>query len=481
MPVNLDLKKLLKIESRDAFLYVLVTFITGLGSFLVVPLFWSKLTPTDFGIIAVTEIISGFTSIFLGLSLDSSLTRYFYVWKEEDRNSKIFTVWVFGWLISILIAVIFFFIFFILNNYISFSVAFYPFVIYGVLQSLFASFSNIPFATIRIMKLPVLYSKYRIITFIITLVLQLLLILWLNKGIHGYFYALIVSGVINTLILTFIMFKISRPKLELSIIRGQLFYALPLIPSNLLGYFSTYVDRIFLQQYSNMATLGIYSVGMKFAGLISQLHGALKLSYVPFLFHNVEQNAQNGKAAIDKMKEVYIFVLFFVGLCVCLFIKEYVYLTNQPSYLPIIAIVPSLVLISIISSLYLYFAPGILLSKKTGYLIYPSLIQMVVFVLIGYFTISTSQFNGIIVSKFLSAIAYLISAIVLSKFLYNWSNNYKPLIIYSLFFGLASYLQLNYSENSFWVRVSFDTIILLAYIMIFIINSKIFNLSKLWR
>lgn len=475
----MDIKNVLKVESRDTLIYLSSTFITGLGAFLVVPFFWSKLTPTDFGIIAIAELISAFCAVFLGLSLDAGLTRYFYVWSEEERGSKMFTIWVFGWLVSIVLSLALFALLYFLSNYISFSIAFFPFVFFGILQSLFASFGNIPFASMRIMKLPQLYLKSKIAVFVLTLGLQLYFVLFLNEGLLGYFYATIISGGINTLLLIWIMRKISTPKLCLNILPEQLKYSLPLIPSNIFGYFSAYIDRILLQQYSNLTTLGIYSVSMKFAGLISQLHGAIKLSYVPFLFQALEEKSKHTIITIEKIKEVYIFALFFVGLCICLLISEYVYLTNQPSYLPTISIVPYLVFISIISSLYLYYAPGILLSKKTGYLIIPNLLQVLVFVIVGFFTISLFQLYGIIASKFASAVIYLISSIFLSSYLSRWTNQYRPLFIYASYFVFAIFFKIWFIEGPLIYRMLMEGILLLLFAALFVVNSKILDLRKL--
>ena len=69
----LDFSKILKAESKDTLIYVLSTFITGFGSFLIIPLYWSKLSLSDYGIIAVIELISGFLKIFLGLNLEQGI------------------------------------------------------------------------------------------------------------------------------------------------------------------------------------------------------------------------------------------------------------------------------------------------------------------------------------------------------------------------------------------------------------------------
>ena len=62
------------------------------------PLMWQKLTPEDYGVIAVVEMIGVFAIIFLGLNLDQSITRFYYEWDEEVKEKKIGALWVLSWL-----------------------------------------------------------------------------------------------------------------------------------------------------------------------------------------------------------------------------------------------------------------------------------------------------------------------------------------------------------------------------------------------
>ena len=55
--VNKSFHSLLKREGKDSFIFTLATFISLLASFLLMPLMWQKLTPQDYGVIAVVEMI----------------------------------------------------------------------------------------------------------------------------------------------------------------------------------------------------------------------------------------------------------------------------------------------------------------------------------------------------------------------------------------------------------------------------------------
>ena len=108
----MDFKKLLKAESKDTLIYLISTLITGFGSFLIIPIYWSKLSLSDYGLITITEMIAGYLTIFLGLSLEQGITRYYYEWKESDRKTGLGSLWLTSWISILLIFPIFFGIFY---------------------------------------------------------------------------------------------------------------------------------------------------------------------------------------------------------------------------------------------------------------------------------------------------------------------------------------------------------------------------------
>jgi O-antigen/teichoic acid export membrane protein len=317
---QIEFKKLLKLESKDAATYILITFITGIGSFLMVPLFWSKLAPADYGIIAISEIIGGFFGGIAGLSLDQSQTRFYHEWTEDERKQKTGTLWLASWSSTIIISIIISFLLYPISRYIFPEIDFYPFVFYGLIISILSSFSSFPFATIRIMQLTKFYAWNRLIGFGIGIGLQIIFILFLDKGVLGYFYASIISGFIMLIMLTFLMISLTKIKIKLADLREPLSFSIPMIPSILVGNITGQVDRFLLLHYVDLNTLGIYSVSLKFTGLVNQLHSALKLSYGPFAYKTLIEVKDNGMTILSKMTTFYLFPLFILVFATSIFI-----------------------------------------------------------------------------------------------------------------------------------------------------------------
>ena len=89
-----DLRFTLLKEAKHLSIYSIAPVITGIGSFLLIPLFWSRLDPNDYGVIALSGVIGGIFASSLGLCLDQGLTRLYYEWAPDERPGRIFIIWV---------------------------------------------------------------------------------------------------------------------------------------------------------------------------------------------------------------------------------------------------------------------------------------------------------------------------------------------------------------------------------------------------
>ena len=71
--------------------YGLATSLERLLSFLLIPLYTSVFTVTEFGIIDLIQTLLNIISIFALLQMETALQRYYYDFKESERRALIFT------------------------------------------------------------------------------------------------------------------------------------------------------------------------------------------------------------------------------------------------------------------------------------------------------------------------------------------------------------------------------------------------------
>lgn len=437
---------------------------------MVVPLFWQKLSPTDYGIIAVTEMIGAILTVFLGLSLDSSITRFYYEWPEPERKRKVGAIWVASWISTIAFGAAGILVLSLTSNIIFPDVKFYPFIFLGLIKIILGSFLSVPFATFRIKQLSFLYCFFSILNFIINIGLSIYFVLIVSKGLYGYFIANIIGGAISVAVLFVIMLKFASPCIHGGGLRKSLEFSLPLIPSSIVSSVSSILDRFLLQQFASLKALGIYAVSLKFTNLIISAHTALKLSYVPFMVESVSKNKQKGSLDLARMSLFYVLPILMLGLTISAYIREFVYFANRAEYFSVLQWVPWLIGPAILKTLNVYFTPGLFLSKRTDLTWIPTTIQLIVVLSGGLLLIPRYQLQGVVIGRYFSEISFFVVSFILTEKFYplptDWEKTILLFVIVCLGIILLSILDLNNFAANILVKTSLLTVIGLVSLVI---------------
>jgi len=456
MTTKNSFKATLKLEIQDSTYYTLTTVLTQFGNFLVIPLFWKVLTPTDYGILAITEIISTFLSVILGLSLDQSITRFYYEWPEEERRRRIGAIWVMNWGSVILLGGGSMGVFYLISPLMFPQVGFFPVIFLGLLNAIFLSLTPLAQATIRIKKMPKLYATYRVTTFFLQIAISIYFVLVHNWGLVGYLSALVISSLVAAIFSGVIMTLFGVPCLINAGIKDALRFSVPMIPSACLSSFTSILDRLILQHFCSLQVLGIYAIALKFTSIIGVVQNSLKLSYGPFFMKNVL--TENGRQAIYRMTGFYIFPLFLAGLSLSVFIDKAIYLIGQPSYYPVIEFVPYLVIVTLIGCLNVFYANGIILSNRTHLLIFPALLQLC-FLFIGMVLIPRLEIFGAIIAKFLSITSFVVASVFISNRVYKLQYNWSRLIVFASMMLFGIFINMFISTDILTLNILISTVI----------------------
>ena len=279
----MNFKKILLKEGRNSTIYFLSTLITSVASFIIIPIYWSKLTLSDYGIIAITEIVSNTLAIFLGLNLEQGLTRYFHEWDDNIKKSATSTLWIFSWLAILVIAPILYLIIYLFSNTIFPNLEFFPYINLGIIIGLLAPLEKIPFVLFRMLEKPFLYSISNILTFFLTNTFAIIFIYKYNYGVIGYLYAIIISKVLLSLCyVIFFVFNYSF-KFHIKYIVEPLKFSFNFIINDIISIVSSQGDKYLIQMFLEIRLLGVYSICLKFGAIFTTLHSIIKTSFVPFL------------------------------------------------------------------------------------------------------------------------------------------------------------------------------------------------------
>ena len=350
---------------KNASIYGLGVILTKAGGLLIIPLYWSKLTPEDFGIIAIFQIIFQFLLPLLDLGLSGGLQRHFHEWKKEDRPYHIGSVWSFSLIYSLaLCAALTVLAVPIMNLFFS-SLQNTDIIIYSIWTGFFMNLATVPTSLFRSREQLGYFSLYSIAQFVIQSGLILYFIFIDDLKVQGYILGQFWCSILLGVICSAYMLRQAKFPWKMHHLSEVLKYALPTTPASLMDGLSTILDRFFLEKYANLATLGIYSLARQFGSAYNLFLQTLKTSWVPLTYRIVSER-KDAPEVLSKMSIYYTLILIPPALLISFLAKEIIFIFNKPDYFAVAEYIPFFVLGFLMFGIGHIYGRGLDLAKKTN-------------------------------------------------------------------------------------------------------------------
>ena len=299
---------------KDSFIYLIGELINKALPFLLLPYLTRKLGAEGFGELSYYLTILALLGIFIGLSQEGAVTRYFYFY----GNKAIDLIVRAGYLYNILFSTVCLIIAWILKSEI---------IAYITLIATFNSFLSVQLALRQAQKQPIPYIMIQFLSSVSLVVFTVLMLEYVaSDRVINRLLALLLSSALVFFITYFFInksFKISR-KFSLENYKSALIYifsfGIPLILHQLSFFMKGQVDRIFIYKLYTPAELGIYSAGVQVASVLTIFFMALNKAIVPYYYEGLK----NKKLTIEKIKKNTLISFIFIGLpaFICYFLPN---------------------------------------------------------------------------------------------------------------------------------------------------------------
>lgn len=241
---------------------------TQIISFLLLPLYTSKLTPEEYGSYDFLVTLSVFLLPIITLLMEESMFRFLIDAEEPKERKKVITATVFYMIFGTIIFTIISGIVMAIIQY-EYGLLFILFVISNIILSL----SNCLARGDGKIKL---YSLSNFILGASTIVLNIIFIVPLEMGVNGLLLAnTIANGATALIMLKKLRLKkyISKKSLSRKKLNQMIRYSVPLVPNNISWIIISLSDRLMLTAMSGSAANGIYSIANKFPNVIYTCYG----------------------------------------------------------------------------------------------------------------------------------------------------------------------------------------------------------------
>ena len=357
-------------------------------SFLMLPVYTRYLTPSDYGILEILEVTVDVVSIFTGMGILQGLFRYYYRYEEDkDKNELVSTLFI----LIILFYASSCFLGGISSSKIS-SLAFgtnkYRDYIFISFINLFLSFLiYVPLAYIQAKQKSGFFVVVSSIKLVIQLSLNILLVVYLGKGVLGVLYSTLISSLTIGGVLTFYTFfkvkwRFSRNKAA-KLIR----FGYPFIFSGLGAFILTYSDRYFLNYFNQLSNVGIYSLGYKFGFLLMTF--PVRPLFNIWMVQRFEILAKrvNYEDVFNQFLSWFVIVTLSIALFISLVVNDLLKIMSSPPFWDAYKIVPIILLAYFFQACTDFFNFGIHYSGKTKHIAYGTTLSAVLIIILSFLMI----------------------------------------------------------------------------------------------
>jgi len=401
-----------KKPEKRSFLYHSAVYWTGKMlarsiSIILLPIYTAYLVPAEYGILSIFGIIIDVFMLVFSLQLPTAIYRYWAKAESEKERQLIIGT---SFLVTIFVA---FFLMLPIYFWAAPIACFLDIEPYTNLLRLvlfeiqIALILSIFYVDMRIRDESKLYSALEIIASLAIGVLSVFFVVYMSWGVAGMISAQVLIFLFIAVCCAPRFFRRLTLRIDLSLIRKMIGFALPLIPAAVAMAAVHTSDRLFIQKMLGAADTGIYAIGYKFGMLVSILVvGPFLLIWEPKSFEIARE-----ENAVERYAEVFTYLtvtVSFVAVALTGLSREIVMIMVDEKYWNAYRVIPWVAWSYVFFAMSMVARVGLLVEKKT--MVSAWIVLLIFFINItgNFLLISRLGILGAAISTLFSFVMYFI-------------------------------------------------------------------------
>jgi O-antigen/teichoic acid export membrane protein len=404
-----EFKKLLKHGS----IYALGIILSKLISFVMIPLYTNILRPDEYGTLELLNLSIDTITTVMGFGILASVMRFYFISDDRgDRNKVVSTALLGTASVMAITAGVCIFVCKPISQLIFHNVENAVYLRIMFITMFLGSVIEIPLAYIRILQKSLKFVAISLVRLIVQLGFNIFFLVYLHKGVMGVLY----SGLITSLLMGFYLIFMTSFSTGLHFDRrlylSMLVYGIPLIVSDISAFVLTFSDRFFLNYYTNLSDVGIYSLAYKFGMLISMLFVAPFYQIWGTRMFDI-YHRDDAKEIISRVLTLFLLMALAINLVVSLLSKDALRLMSNQSYWGAYRLVPVISLAYVLNGIIYVISVGILAQGKTKLNALAMIIAMAINIGCNFLLIPRWGKSG---AAFATLLSYLVRVVLIYYF-----------------------------------------------------------------
>ncbi|MEJ5230086.1 MAG: polysaccharide biosynthesis C-terminal domain-containing protein, partial [Pseudothermotoga sp.] len=217
---------------------------------------------------------------------------------------------------------------------------------------------------IRMQKKGLLFSGLIVVNSLSNVAGTIVYALLISRDFYSIVFGQIIGNLSAFLVGSFADNELRRfSKVSLSKIKEHLKFGVPFLPTSLLFWLFSSIDRISLRQYSTFNEIGLYSAAFKIVSVMNLVQAGFTTFWTPVVYERYETDSE-PRDFFRKANLIVSCVMFLFGFLVLGF-KDLIFLLLNRSYREAAYIAPFLILYPIMYTISETTVMGINFTKKT--------------------------------------------------------------------------------------------------------------------
>lgn len=290
---------------KDSFIYLAGELVSKIMPFLLLPYLSRKLGVEGYGELSYYQTFAALFAIFIGLSQDGAITRYFYTYGHRSLDLIVKS----GHIYSISLGLIFIIFSIFYKSYI---------LLYIILSSILGSFISVQLAIRQCQKKVRSYISIQLFGSFISVIITIITLEFYTQNLVEK--RIISSLIANILIVIFAYYfynkkilykktywKIRKYKIGILYILG---FGIPLVLHHTSGFIKGQIDRVFIYHKFTESDLGLYSMGAQLSSILMLCIMAINKATIPYIFELLK----NKRITIKDIHKYFYFSLLFIPI-----------------------------------------------------------------------------------------------------------------------------------------------------------------------
>lgn len=458
--------------ARHIMIYSIGTILRQLVGFIMLPIYTSYLTPTDYGIVSLLAISVAIFELVLGARFAQVIPRFYYdEQSEKARKTVLSTALTVTALFSIVGVIAIW-----LGKGPLASILFgsYDYSIYIGIYALLLFTNGIEtygLMYLRILERPVAFITVSLVKLFFQLSLNIYFIVFLDYGVMGVILSGVISSSLFCLLFLFLIYGRCGLKFDKSLLKQLIIFSWPIWLAGGAAIYIQSSNRFFIRIFSSLNDVGLFELATRFAMILPLLIWQPFGNWWQTQKFRIVKESTNMQKEMQQIFDLIATVMVLATVGIVLFTDPVIVIMSSAEFHSASSIILPLTLSFLFVNLSVFFNLSFLVEKKTiiiAYLKYSSALIMTMLYLI---LIPPLGLMG-------ASCALLISNILLFNATYFWAKkhfdlgvnlNYFSIITFiAIIFGLIDLYSIEYS--SLYEKIMWKSLFMIVFSAIVVVS-----------